>query len=662
MRTGWVLLGVLVSSPVVAADADPFAPSSGLALGQGTVQGEPTVLGEPGFHGGLYAFSANDLAVFAGDAPAPYVGAVVPDDRLLAQVVGTTVHGGWTFGERIRVDAFVPFYPYAQTDAWQGPAFGDARLQATIGLRDEGPLRVAVTPKLELPTGAKGAYLTRGTTGTITAALGGPILEDRLEWLTNVGLALSPNDVVRDRGFGSSIDLLGGVVYHAGDNFRVGYELNGSIGLAKGDADRPNHRGDTSLFAQALHPSGLALTGAASVGIGGVGAPDYRVFSAVTYGPINPDRDHDTIHDRDDGCPLDPEDFDQFEDADGCPDLDNDKDGVADLVDVCRNEPEDVDSFGDADGCPDPDNDHDYVLDADDQCRDVAGEQQFAGCPDTDADGLQDTEDQCPTEAGPKETGGCPDKDADLVPDFRDKCPTEPRPADEDPGLSDGCPKTTYVAGKQIRIGEKVFFETGKAIIKPASYGLLDTVAGLMKQNLWIDLIEVGGHTDDQGSDVRNLRLSDARSAAVRKYLENAGVGASRLVSKGYGEGSPIDTNRTAVGRANNRRVEFNILKQSPPSEAVPRPGASGAVNGQPETGVDNFQAGLPARFTVRLVNVSYADVYIDDVKLNKAAPFEGLPLPPGEHTISVVNIKSSLMYQQKVLVKSGEDLVIEAK
>lgn len=91
------------------------------------------------------------------------------------------------------------------------------------------------------------------------------------------------------------------------------------------------------------------------------------------------DRDGDGIKDDDDQCPDDPEDFDGFQDEDGCRDPDNDQDGILDVEDKCPNEPEDKDAFEDEDGCPDGDNDGDGVPDAADACPTVMGTNN--GCP-----------------------------------------------------------------------------------------------------------------------------------------------------------------------------------------------------------------------------------------------------------------------------------------
>jgi hypothetical protein len=130
------------------------------------------------------------------------------------------------------------------------------------------------------------------------------------------------------------------------------------------------------------------------------------------HGGSKGDRDGDGIPDNNDKCPDDPEDFDGFEDEDGCPDPDNDHDGVRDVddrcpnipgpapdgcprsgtsndrdgdgipdnVDKCPDAPEDKDGFEDADGCPDPDNDKDGILDVNDKCPNTPGRGP-SGCP-----------------------------------------------------------------------------------------------------------------------------------------------------------------------------------------------------------------------------------------------------------------------------------------
>lgn len=293
------------------------------------------------------------------------------------------------------------------------------------------------------------------------------------------------------------------------------------------------------------------------------------------------DADGDGIADDKDQCPREPEDFDGKKDTDGCPDNDDqDGDGIADDIDACPTQPEDRDGDRDTDGCPDlsTDRDGDGITDSSDSCPDQPedgdGYQDTDGCPevDNDGDGIFDVVDRCPMEAedldGFEDSDGCPDPDNDRdgLADTVDQCPGQAETMNgfED---NDGCPdtdtpKTVYIENQQIKIREQINFETGKAIIKPESYYILDAVAEVMGTNAKIK-VRIEGHTDDQGSEVYNLNLSKSRAAAVRDYLiKKGGIDATRMTSVGLGESTPLDTNTTPEGRAKNRRVEFHITEQ----------------------------------------------------------------------------------------------------
>lgn len=105
-----------------------------------------------------------------------------------------------------------------------------------------------------------------------------------------------------------------------------------------------------------------------------------------------------------------------------------------------------------------------------------------------------------------------------------------------------------------------IFFESGKAELKPISYVELNKAVELLNNNGTM-VVEVGGHTDNVGSDVLNQKLSQSRAKAVVDYLVLAGIEASRLQAKGYGESTPIASNDTSEGRKANRRTEFIILE-----------------------------------------------------------------------------------------------------
>ena len=264
------------------------------------------------------------------------------------------------------------------------------------------------------------------------------------------------------------------------------------------------------------------------------------------------DADGDGVADAHDRCPNTP--AGTAVDANGCP-RDGDGDGVADARDKCPNTP--AGTAVDASGCP-KDSDGDGVADAADKCPNTpAGTPVDAtGCAsDSDRDGVSDARDVCPdTPAGTKvDRFGCPqDADGDGVTDDRDQCPNTIAGLSVDPK---GCPSAFQVGEPLILIG--VNFQTGKAVLLPASQGILDQVAHSLIDNPDVN-VEVGGHTDNLGSEAANLRLSQARADAVRQYLIGKGVDAGRITAKGYGEGNPVADNATAAGRTANRRVELN--------------------------------------------------------------------------------------------------------
>ncbi len=123
-------------------------------------------------------------------------------------------------------------------------------------------------------------------------------------------------------------------------------------------------------------------------------------------------------------------------------------------------------------------------------------------------------------------------------------------------------PARVQVTKEKIELKEKVFFATSKAAIQPASFGLLDEVAGVMKDHPEIKKVLVEGHTDNTGDASFNKKLSQERAAAVRKYLVEKGVDAARLDAKGFGDTRPIAPNTDAKGRDANRRVELTIEQQ----------------------------------------------------------------------------------------------------
>lgn len=285
------------------------------------------------------------------------------------------------------------------------------------------------------------------------------------------------------------------------------------------------------------------------------------------------DDDHDGLKNDEDRCPKDPEDVDGFEDSDGCPDPDNDSDGIPDSLDECPNQPEDQEGFNDTDGCPDMDNDGDGIADEKDQCpklaEDFDGYQDKDGCPDedNDKDGIPDSLDKCPSDPEDfdkfQDDDGCPDvdNDKDGIPDLKDKCPNKPETFNGKDD-KDGCPDEKKKASKMPKhqVVRGVKFRSGSAEMSFDSYRFLEPVIKEMKEYPEIE-IEVRGHTDSIGKYSSNMRLSQMRAESVRQYLISQGIDPKRIRAVGYGSSSPIADNRTAAGRAQNRRIEIVRIK-----------------------------------------------------------------------------------------------------
>lgn len=337
--------------------------------------------------------------------------------------------------------------------------------------------------------------------------------------------------------------------------------------------------------------------------------------TAPVAAPINPpmptpplvvqDADQDGVRDKEDACPNTP--LGAKVDVHGCS-LDADHDGVPDGLDRCPDTPagaivdmagcsSDADHDAVPDGidrCPDTpagatvdatgcssDSDHDAVPDGIDRCPGTpfGALVDATGCTtDSDGDGVRNDLDRCPNT--PKDTpvnaDGCPsasDSDGDGVPDNADKCPGTPKGVPVDatgcmilfqrepprPQPQPGAPVRPSAPTRPTLILRGVNFKTSMSVLTTNSYVVLDQVAASLVANPEIR-IEIAGYTDNTGPIGVNLRLSQARAAAVRAYLARKGVSPARMLARGYGSRGPIASNRTPAGRAQNRRVELHKL------------------------------------------------------------------------------------------------------
>ena len=277
-------------------------------------------------------------------------------------------------------------------------------------------------------------------------------------------------------------------------------------------------------------------------------APSHFQHSAgIVFKFGGKDTDKDGIFDKDDACP----DVAGLKQFNGCPDTDGD--GIQDSEDACPNEA----GTAELKGCPDTDGDG--IADKDDACPEVAGLAALRGCPDGDGDGVADKDDKCPTVAGPKDNAGCPwpDTDGDGVLDKDDKCPSVKGTV-----ANQGCPEVTEEVMKTLNnYGKVILFDSGKSTFQQGTYTVLQSITAILKEYP-NSKFQIEGHCDSDGSNELNQTLSENRAHAVVNYLIENGIAEDRLKHTGFGETKPIASNKTAKGKAENRRVEISLIKE----------------------------------------------------------------------------------------------------
>jgi outer membrane protein OmpA-like peptidoglycan-associated protein len=235
-------------------------------------------------------------------------------------------------------------------------------------------------------------------------------------------------------------------------------------------------------------------------------------------------------------------------------DKDTDGDGIFDSRDKCPT----VAGVAKYDGCPVPDTDGDGINDENDKCITVKGIAKYDGCPvpDRDRDGINDEEDKCPDVPGVARYQGCPvpDRDKDGINDEEDRCPDVPGVRE-----NNGCPVVKEEVIKRVNLNAKnIFFQVNSAKLLPKSFKALNDVVAILNEDAALKL-DIEGHTDITGGDKINIPLSKNRARSVYDYMVSKGIDASRLTSEGYSSDKPIADNKTAKGKALNRRTEMKL-------------------------------------------------------------------------------------------------------
>ncbi len=253
---------------------------------------------------------------------------------------------------------------------------------------------------------------------------------------------------------------------------------------------------------------------------------------------------------------------------------DRDGDGLLDAADRCPA------AAGPAAlrGCPD--GDHDGVADVDDRCADSPGRVDGGGCPysvaeDRDQDGIADADDACPDVAEDKDGvvdgDGCPgdDEDEDGLADAADRCPSAPETyngVDDDDGCPDDGGVAASLAGGRVDVAAPIAFagrRRGRPVLDDEAARALDAVASLLRAHREIKKVRVEAHTEPSRARRMQLLLaSQARAAAVKRYLVAHGVDEARIEAVGYGGSRPLVHGVDAKSRDKNRRVELVVLER----------------------------------------------------------------------------------------------------
>ena len=534
-------------------------------------------------------------------------------DALRDGFTAVNLGGTFAFAPSVALAVSAPVYP-GNNLPW-----GDLRI--AVPLHPVAPVGSAsgfgfsIVPYLDAPTGDELNWLgNRGFGGGTTFAAGWQ--SARWQVTANAGGFYQPlieNENLR--GGPHLLAALGGGAL-VSDTVALRGEVNYRPSLVKGNPADAESPGEAIISARGSYVWGLNWTAGMATAISaGVGASPVRVFvgggGAIGKEPLA-DTDNDGITDAVDRCKADPETVNKYKDRDGCPDalgdlvvkvIDEDQHIVPDATVTAGGIVGNSDSTGaaalrgvvpglvtgtvvhpvyeqayfDVDPLAEGPNERTvtvrfklvpvHIKTVDQNGAPVAARVRFEG----------------PTDFGYRFVGDNGLGTFDLRPgEWRmlistDNGGTERREIVVKPGQTDPVmvnvafkPAMAVVdsAKREIIIKEAIYFDVGKDSVQLGSTPIVDQVANVLLDHPEILQMEVQGHTDSDGDDARNLSLSQRRVEAVCRMLIQQGVGAGRLVPRGYGESVPIASNSGEEGKALNRRVQFVIIALDPKAAA----------------------------------------------------------------------------------------------
>ena len=498
----------------------------------------------------------------------------------------------------VRFGLMLPVYLRSFGEAAGGETgLGDLALDVKFTALDRKvkPIGLAQGGRVFVPTATVTAPLGNGSLGWEIEAIVDKELSEKWLLAANVGTRGVPTVELENLTWDDQIFLRGGLGYTVRRD-ELGFSADVASQFNYNDFSNPAGRPVEGLLGvwSRLTPNLMLRAGAGGGLNSGLGAPKYRVMLGLGFEPsMLSDRDGDGIFDDVDSCPDTPEDVDNFEDRDGCPEATPvtvkvvDDDG-AEITGATWTQGDSSGSSGES-----------MELDQ--------GKYSFSAS--ANGFGPNTIEKSIPVGEGVEvriQLGALPgtlvvtavDEAGNAIPDavwtskklspggektggVFEAAPGEYNLTVSSPGYRQKganvvvvseeqvevqvvlVPAKVEVAAERIDIKDSVYFELNKAVIKAESFELLDEVAETLIAHPELTLIRIEGHTDSRGGADSNKDLSQRRAEAVRSYLIAKEVEAGRMEAIGYGEEKPLQSGNTEAAFAQNRRVDFFVADRS---------------------------------------------------------------------------------------------------
>lgn len=586
-------------------DAQRFRPSLD---SQTTMQVEDPQVTATGFGGGVWFNYAQDPLVYRS------LDGTNEDIQLVGPLFTADAQLWYTY-KPFRLGVDIPVHAYGTDVGSSGASVGDIRIDGKYMLFDrvKSGYGLGFDARLSLPTGDSSSWLGDGVPtvqATIAGAIGKRAMAD-----ANIGFRSGPTRTLSSLTWGNRMTWGLGASLPLTPDLSAFTELDGEIVLVANPdtVDAPSTRlpGEWRVGAryQILDRLQASLAGGAGYSEG-LGSPAFRIVAGITSAPpakpktvpMAGDMDRDGIPDAVDLCPDQAEDKNGKNDGDGCPDA-----GLTPTHFVVIDPQGRKITGATLDLTEGPENGR-YTLGSGEFTRSIppgpyrVKTEAVTYLPDMDtmkvpeADRFEKTitlkpeSVLFPLTVLAKDEQGHPvaalvtvlgtGRKFQTGPDGVGVEPLRPGPAELSVWAEGFAPervKTVVepnarvevtlrksrveIRDDQVIILDKVFFELDSAVLKAESIRILDDVAATLISHPDITLLEVQGHTDDQGSDEYNIGLSQRRAETVRDYLIAQGVERNRLLPKGFGETMPLQPGTSEDAREANRRVAFKILK-----------------------------------------------------------------------------------------------------